>query len=172
MGAMAYWISPTGKIIDAEISHINYVFKNPEKFNLTRKYIEKVYKKTNEPIGWDGFAKDNLVREILKLGWIRARYYDKGGWTIQAQNLNKKTKDNIWDFVEMLFSKNKIGRYTDIKIDDISKGASIASSGEEVLKGQFYEAKQFKNEKKKIDEAMKRFRKSIRLSDIAKKAQK
>lgn len=172
MGAMAYWISPSGKVIDAEISHIDYVFKNPEKFNLTRADIEKAYKKRKEPIGWDGFAKDDLVREILKLGWIRARYYDRGGWTIQAQNLNKKTKDNIWDFVEYLFSKKKIGRYTDIKIDDISKGASISSSGEEVLKGQFYEEKQFEREKKKIDEAMKRFRKNIRLAEMAKKAQK
>src|SRR3972149_7713607 len=94
----AYWISPRGEIIGTDVKHINYIWNNPSVFRLTKKYIESVYKKFKEKFGQEGNAREEIMLELLKQGWLRARFTDNRGWIIQAYFLNKRDKDNIWDF--------------------------------------------------------------------------
>ena len=46
----AYFISPRGELIDTKAGskHINMIINHPEKFGLTKQFIENVYKKHNE----------------------------------------------------------------------------------------------------------------------------
>jgi hypothetical protein len=52
MDERTYWISREGDMLPVSLSHINTVTCNPERFGLTREYLETAYKKHKEPFGW------------------------------------------------------------------------------------------------------------------------
>ena len=171
MGTMAYWISPRGKVIEVDTKHIDYIISNPAQFGLTTKDIETAYKKRKEPIGVEGLARADIMRDAIQKGWIRARYYDNQGWSLETYILNKKSKDVIWDFVKELYDEKKIGKHTTINVGETSRpGTFITSSGEDVLKGDLYESKEFKKETIKIFEQLKKMTSNIKLSTFAKEA--
>ncbi len=48
----SYWILFNGEIIDLEgDKHISAVISDPGRFRITRKEIENIYKKYDEPLG-------------------------------------------------------------------------------------------------------------------------
>jgi hypothetical protein len=97
----AYWISPNGVVIPTEGSrHIDVVTAQPSKFGLTRSQIEKLYKKYDEPYGSEGQAREVIISSLLLNKWIRIRYHEKDfSLTIQLYQLNKRTKNYIYDFL-------------------------------------------------------------------------
>jgi hypothetical protein len=95
----AFFISPYGDIVAADISHIATVIKYPKKFGLTKEYIESIYNKHNEKFGVEGKARDEILKELMSNGWIRIRRYPNRFWSVSIYNkLNKRTKDYISDW--------------------------------------------------------------------------
>ena len=170
MTPTAYWISPRGEVIDThDERHINYVWSNPEQFKLTQKDIAAVYKKYKERIGQEGKAREEIMIDLMKQGWLRARFTNNNGWIIQSYLLNKRDRDNIWDFIRQLFEEKKVRKHDTVMITAIRGGSDVETySAEEVLKGDLYGEKQLVREKEKIREAMKMFRKSMRLAEMIK----
>ena len=56
-------------------NHINVVITNPERFGMTREQIGEVYQRYGEPLGLEGRAREEIVRALISIGWIRIRDY-------------------------------------------------------------------------------------------------
>jgi len=69
----AYWINPRGDHLPVPIHHISVVIDHPEVFNLTREHVLAVYEKYGEKIGLEGRAREEIMLDLLKKGWIRLR---------------------------------------------------------------------------------------------------
>jgi len=69
-----YWVSPAGKMLPVESTHIEEVIKNPEVFGITRRYIKEVYKKYRETVGLEGKARDEIIGGLIDKRWMRIRY--------------------------------------------------------------------------------------------------
>jgi len=95
MEATGYWYRK-GKLFDLGAKkHINYIIEYPEKFGLTPEYIKQVYDNFNEKIGFEGKAREALIKEVSKNGWIRVRHYvrPRDYWSIQYDNYRLRLKD-------------------------------------------------------------------------------
>jgi hypothetical protein len=79
-------IAPDGDLIPVTGigGHIQTVIAYPEIFGLTREYIKGVYKERSEFISEEGNARDFILTELYKKGWIRVGILSMkgsmGGW--------------------------------------------------------------------------------------------
>ena len=126
----AYWISPKGEIINVAQNHIATVIENPETFDLTFEKIKEVYDSYGEPIGLEGKAREEIMLELIRNGWIRIRRYANKFWSINTPRLSKKVKDNIFDWASRI-TENGIFGY---KEKDIFMPVKIDTSLGEVVK--------------------------------------
>jgi hypothetical protein len=132
----AFWISPTGKIIEAPKKHIDVVQDNPKLFGLSPDIFNAMYKKFKEPMGLEGKARNAIITELLMKGWIRLRNR-RNSWTIQVYKLNSKTATSLWDWARVAVKNGELSRYSQLNVLELSAGnAMITKSAEEVLKGE------------------------------------
>lgn len=76
--------------------HILTVIEAPALFGLTTESIKEAYERHNEPIGHEGFAREEIMIGLINKGWIRARFVVRTHtWTTQASTDNKDTMDRI-----------------------------------------------------------------------------
>lgn len=107
----AFWISIKGKIIPVPQHHIDLVIQNPELFNLTSQEIEKKYEKHKEPLHLEGYAREEIMGELIAKGWIRLRYVPKrDSWTIQLHVLDKDLIKRIKKWYKDTLQKGQIGK--------------------------------------------------------------
>lgn len=124
----AFFISPYGELIPAGHHHIDTVIENPEKFGWTKERIENEYKKHKESIGHEGYAREKIITDIVKKGWMRVRYMPNfGSFKIQLFKFDKDAKERIYDFSNIVKSKKpkidvgyKIGEFTAISVIDLN----------------------------------------------------
>lgn len=136
---LAYWIDPRGRVIKVPITHIATVIKHPTKFGLTKAKIQKAYDKHNEKIGWEGKAREEIMIDLMKKGFIRIRERSKG-WSVQLWKLNKKMNDYLWmwahEILPTAFDKfgeveiwelNRMGSRPSVSVslDDLASGKSV-----------------------------------------------
>ena len=108
---LGFWINKHD-IFDVSISsHIKFIINNPEKFCLTTKVINEVYTKYNERIGFEGKAREEIIKNVLKYGWIRVRHYfgDKDYWSIQFDEWELRKK-YVKSFLEWAIYEKRILR--------------------------------------------------------------
>lgn len=119
----AFWVSPKGKITGGLESHIAMVIKAPEKFGLTREWIDEKYKEYGERIGVEGKAREEIIREILKEGFIRIRKYKNDEWVINVHRISKRNKERITKWAEKITEKGidgiKASRMDQARITDM-----------------------------------------------------
>ncbi len=76
-----------------ESKHITEVIKSPGAFELTEEEIRSVYEKYNEPFGIEGKAREEIILELIRKGWIRARRYTRPDrWTVNLSCMNDYNK--------------------------------------------------------------------------------
>jgi hypothetical protein len=108
----AFFISPGGKIIPVPIRHIVTIAKDPDLFGLTSDYIKSIYKKHNEDVGWEGYARNEIILALLKDDWIRLRFYSRSGtWRIQIFN---EMSDKLQDNIRIFYRELKRGNVTNL----------------------------------------------------------
>ena len=90
---VAYWVSPQGKIFDVGTNHIDAVIKNPKAFGLTSEKIQAAYDKHGEELGREGKAREEIILDLVKKGWVRIRRYRNEGYSVNIGRLSKKMKD-------------------------------------------------------------------------------
>jgi len=97
-----YWVKGS-KIYPISI-HIDYIIKNPEKFNTSKEELKKIYKKFKEPFGFEGKARGEIMTNIMKDGWLRVRQLRTpvDMWTIQFDNYSRR-KAAIKSFVTKFY---------------------------------------------------------------------
>lgn len=91
----ALWITPSGKYIYVPISHIDTVLNNLGIFGITKEYIDSVYDKHKEIKYVEGLAREEIIKELVRKGFIRIREY-RIKWTITVYDLTKKVKDQLY----------------------------------------------------------------------------
>jgi hypothetical protein len=132
----AFWISPKGQIFDVDYRHIEDIFSEPERYGFTRKELEKTYKKHKEPLGLEGNAREEIMLNLIRRGWIRVRKI-RNSWSIQLFSLRKfKGADNVWDWVRYALTKKIVGKNSEINVQELGEhGDVISSSANEILSG-------------------------------------
>ena len=123
----AYWINPNGKITGVEITHIQAIIKNPKYFMLTKEYIEKIYKKHNENLGLEGYAREEIMENLISNNnWIRVRR-NKNFWTIQLSNYDIIKKEQLIKFTKYMITENEISQFSEIRIITMNKQLIVTS---------------------------------------------
>jgi hypothetical protein len=99
----AFFISPDGEVVGVPNRHVLLISQEPETFGLTSGEIEKVYKKHKETVGWEGYARNEIILGLLKKNWIRLRFEPTSGtWGIQIfEEPNETLLRNIGVFLAM-----------------------------------------------------------------------
>lgn len=102
----AYFIDKVGTIIPVSSTHIQTIVNSPAKFGLTKKQVLFEFIGTGEPIGFEGVARNKIILDLLKKGFIRIRYNSKSAcWRIQIHSaLTLKLKKHILTFCRELQS--------------------------------------------------------------------
>lgn len=143
----AYWISPSNQIIDVPTNHIDIVIKNPETFGLTLADIQSVYESHGEEIGTEGKAREEIILDLVKKGWIRIRQYRNQGWSVNVNRLTKKIKDNLFDWVtkvtgDGIFGYRERDLYAPVNILTVFDDVMKKYTTKDILSSALYESNQ------------------------------
>lgn len=74
-----WFISPRGRLIEVtKGTHIGQIISEPQTFSLTKSEIVEEYRRHNEPLGFEGWARETIIRKLLNKGngFVRV-YIDK-----------------------------------------------------------------------------------------------
>ena len=98
---IGFFISPEGKVIPVE-KHIKTVTQDPESFGLSTDYVDSVYERHRETRGLEGDAREKILREVMKRGWIRIRRYTNEYWSIQTGTMTDGKKGAIRQWAQQI----------------------------------------------------------------------
>ena len=113
----AYWINKRGKILDIGLgTHIDQVVKSPKSFGLTDQYVRKTYEKFGEPVGQEGKAREQIMLELIKDGFIRIRLVKNQFWIINAHKWTPQVKKALSAWAEDAKDVKGAGKFMPVKI--------------------------------------------------------
>lgn len=136
MKYIAYWLDPYGTIIPLTAErHVIEIIEHPEKFGLTEKEMRAVYKKHKEKWGSEGNAREEIMAELIKKGWVRIRYIRQtDAFTIQLWKLDSRQKENLYDWAKVAVKDGDTSEYTEVYIMEIRPGGdSIRGSVDDII---------------------------------------
>ena len=134
----AYWISPRGKIIEVDQTHINTVITNPDEFGLSKEFIDSKFAEHGDKIGQEGKAREDIIMGLIKQGWMRIRNYLKQGyWSVNVINLTDRTMGFLQNWSEQMI-KLGASKYNEVRIDTRTVLKSTSSSMEEIAQDGLY----------------------------------
>jgi hypothetical protein len=140
-GSVAYWISPRGEVLPVATNHIDIVIKNPKKFGYTTEKIQDIYDRYEERMGSEGDAREEIIIDLLKKGFIRIRRY-KNQYSLNVGKMTKKVKDILFDWANKLLNTGIAGqkerdKYMPINIqgftDHFNRSLTIKEIAEDAL---------------------------------------
>lgn len=127
-GSTAFWIAPEGEIILVGSSHIAAVIALPEKFGYTRRQVEEAFHRHGEPLGLEGKARTELIKDLVGKGWIRIRFYPKTQWSINVAALDERVRGLLSAWGTQLLGDapvtEKVGPYAPVRIS-VQKGPPV-----------------------------------------------
>ncbi len=130
----AFFISPKGEIIPIETTHIRTVRQDPELFGLSRPWIESTHKKHTEKSGLEGNAREEILRKVLKNGWIRLRRHTNRYWSVQTGKITKRTMTFLgrWarEILEGTCGYTEMDPYLPIRVEGLDDGFSQGFTAE------------------------------------------
>ena len=122
----AFFISPQGEVIVVPVSHIDAVIHDPHRFGITIEEIKEIYNKYNEKLGVEAKARAEILKKIIKQGWIRIRKH-KNHWTVSLYRLGEKEKSYLCNWTSEMIKLYNFDKYESVRIDtfDDSKKYSL-----------------------------------------------
>jgi len=145
---VAYWVTPKGEILEPKSYHIGSVIDAPKKFGYTKEKLQKIYDKYDERMsaGLEGRAREEIMTNLLKKGFIRIRRRIRDGYTVQIDRLTPKVEDNLWQWANYEL-KRAISRYDNVNIYTLKDGKVIKTNLDKIASGsQIKESKSYMNE--------------------------
>lgn len=86
-----FWLNKNGVLFDVSYSsHIEFIMKNPEIFDLTNSEIDQIYEKYGERKGLEGNQREEIIKSVYSQGWIRIRFYNRRGWILQTDSIKER----------------------------------------------------------------------------------
>lgn len=130
--ADAYWVSPDRYVIPVAMRHITVVLDAPEKFGLTEPALRKIYKKNKEPWGHEGYAREEIMTDLIEKGWSRLRYNPKqDSWIAQVKDL-ETVADAMMGWAQAV---KKHFKHSDVTVMDLQPDVLWQGGLDEVAKG-------------------------------------
>jgi len=93
-GIAKFFVSESGFCFVPD-THIRTVIDHPASFGVERAEIERLYRHHHEPIGFEGKAREDILRRLFKGGWVRVRIQGGGRPALEEAivfNLDDYTK--------------------------------------------------------------------------------
>lgn len=108
----AFFITPSDKVIPVPLclNHIDVICDHPEWFGFDHEHVSTVFLKYNEPWRSEKKAREELMRETYKRGYIRLRYRDNHYWIAESENLfeNEKKRMQIAGWIEFMMNHQEL----------------------------------------------------------------
>ena len=144
IGTTAFWITPKGETVEVNRTHIQTVIDHPKKFGLTTDKIKSVYDKYNEPVGQEGKAREEIMVDLIKKGYLRVRRYGREGYSINIPKMTKKIKDILFDFANKMLTTGVAGykekdKYQEVHIIGLNAPVNIFMSLFDIAQDKLYE---------------------------------
>ncbi|MEK6793168.1 MAG: hypothetical protein AABZ39_00205 [Spirochaetota bacterium] len=122
----AFFIAPDGEVITVEQKHISKICDDPVRFGYTKKRLEAVFRKHGETYGSEQFAREEIIADLLRKGWIRVRwYYSEAQLRIQIYRINASAKKRINGFLARSrngeYGKGPSSMHLDVQVIDIGE---------------------------------------------------
>lgn len=102
---VAYWITPDYQVIPVKTSHIETVIDHPEIFHVPMDVITSIYAKHHEAVRTEGRAREEIIIEVVKKGFVRVRRYTRPieeYWSINIDHLNDAAMAMIKQFFGLI----------------------------------------------------------------------
>ncbi len=118
----AFWVS--GETwIDAKEDHLQPILNGPEQFGLSQTRINEVYAEHGQSVGAEGAARDELIREAAKNGWVRVRRYREPANRIVIQGYDVNAKfSSIRAFLQELSQRQIVATDDTVVLSDYESG--------------------------------------------------
>jgi len=108
----AFFITPENSLIPVPLclNHIDVICDHPELFGFTKDYVTEKFKKYNEPLRSEKRARNELMREAYKKGFIRLRYRKDHYWIAESENLfgNEKKRAQIAGWIKFMLEHKEL----------------------------------------------------------------
>lgn len=97
--ADAFWFDGRN-VYDTDSTHIRDVLDAPERYGLTKQELVERYKAHGEKIGQEARAREEIILDLTRKNWIRARHYRKPHdyWSLTVGDMRRQ-KGQIEDFL-------------------------------------------------------------------------
>lgn len=136
MKGAAYWINPTGKILNVGgTKHIDQIIKAPEKFGFTFKDIEELHEKYGERIGMEGKAREELIKEAMRKDFIRIRLYPNVQWSVNLWRLTSNAEKALMIWAKEASKNRMAGPHMPVKILEFKTQKSISTTPKKLMAG-------------------------------------
>lgn len=102
---VAYWITPDYQVIPVKTSHIEMIIDHPEIFHVPYEVITAAYARSGEAVRTEGQARQEIIIEIVKKGFVRVRRYTRPReeyWSININHLNGAALEIIQQFFGLI----------------------------------------------------------------------
>jgi hypothetical protein len=119
---IAFFLNPFGELIRVKgANHVSAIIQSPETFGLTREELEAIYNKYHEPLGQEGKAREEILTNLVRAGWMRMRRYPNKFWSINLFKLTVKAKDLLYDWANNILKGTwgfkETDPYMPVKVD-------------------------------------------------------
>jgi len=133
LGSMA-WIDPNGKLLDFGTTHINAIISNPLKFGISRKQIEAEYAKHNERMGVEGKARETIVKDVVRKGFIRIRF-QRNYVSATVYDFGRKAKTVLKKWAELVSNDRSVDKYQPVKVYSVNDNKMHEFTIQDLMKG-------------------------------------
>lgn len=97
--AWAFWMSHDGTLYPVESSHIAMVIARPGMFGISLEYIEYIFNYFGEEMGTEGRARQCIILELVRKGWVRIRHYPRQGyWTVNVHSVSDRIMQGLYNW--------------------------------------------------------------------------
>jgi hypothetical protein len=64
-----------GALVEVPHTHVRLVLAHPSSFGFTDTELHRLYGQYREPVGFEGHAREAILADAMRRGWIRVRYH-------------------------------------------------------------------------------------------------
>ena len=119
----AYWLFPDGRIHPVRTCHIQEVIKNPQEYGETLADIKRLYEAHTEKMPHEGKARVEIMKRILRRGYIRIRE-KRNYWVMELYKLSSKEKSLMSQWVNYVWDYSN-DQHSEMKINALQNNQSI-----------------------------------------------
>lgn len=109
-------------------NHVGYICDEPRKFGFTRDELEAAYGKYNEPLYSEGRAREELILDAIRRGFVRIRLVPNVCWKINVHEFDARTQAVLKVWAEGVRDYRFAGPYMSCEILETARGNILNSS--------------------------------------------